>query len=145
MQAVVYSLSLASLTLLAFLTLKHFDKRLTFACGVLCAAYIGLDDFATGMPSEFAGLRFADLIASDARWNWSGKTYSLLLSVAVISGLGLNAKAVGLTCVSPDCALMHGPCLRGIAGGTGVPPRPAVRRLAPDLESGPGGAIQRRS
>ena len=97
MQAVVYSLSLAALTLLAFWTLKYFDKRLTFACGILFAAYVGLDDFATGMPSEFAGLRFADLIAPDARWNWSGKTYSLLLSVAVISGLGLNAKAVGLT------------------------------------------------
>lgn len=97
MQAVVYSLSLAAITLLAFLSLKYFDKRLTYAFGILFAVYIGLDDFATGMPSEFAGLRFAELMAPDARWNWSGKTYSLLLSAAVILGLGLSAKAVGLT------------------------------------------------
>ena len=30
------------------------------------------------MPAEFAGLRFAELIAPDAQWNWSGKVYSLL-------------------------------------------------------------------
>src|SRR5688572_10292795 len=96
MQAAVYSLSLAALTLLAFLSLKCFDKRLTYAFGVLFAVYIGLDDFATGMPSGFASLRFVDLTAPDARWNWSGKTYRLLLSVAVVLGTGLNARAVGL-------------------------------------------------
>lgn len=92
MEAVIFSLSFAAIALLIFLALKYFDKRLTFALGLLFAAYLGLDDLVTGLPSGSAAF---DFVGGD--WNWSGKIYSLLLSIVVILGLGIRPKALGLT------------------------------------------------
>jgi membrane protease YdiL (CAAX protease family) len=88
--AVVYSLALCAISFLAFLSLKYFDRRLTFSFGVLYAVYVGLGDLVTGLPPEVAELRFVF-----SRWNWSGKVYSLLFSVAVIGALRLKANAIG--------------------------------------------------
>jgi uncharacterized protein len=72
---------------------------LTLALGFLFAVYVGLDDLVTGLPPAVAELRFVN-----SRWNWSGKTYSLILSIIVIIGLGMGSKAVGL--VLPQRKLM---------------------------------------
>jgi len=44
------------------------------------------------MPASIAAVRLFD-----GNWNWSGKLYSIVLSLAVILGLRMNANAVGLT------------------------------------------------
>lgn len=92
MEAVIFSLCFAAIAFLIFLAFKPFDKRLTLGFGLLFAAYLGLDDLVTGLPSGSSA--FA-LIGGE--WNWSGKIYSLLLSVAVVLGLGIKAEALGLT------------------------------------------------
>jgi uncharacterized protein len=92
MDAIIFSLSFAAVAFVAFLALKHFDRRLTIVFGLVFSAYLGLDDLATSLPS-LSG--FFQLTGGD--WNWSGKIYSLLLSVVVILALGMKAKAVGLT------------------------------------------------
>lgn len=92
MDAVTYSITFAAITFAAFVLLKHFDRRLTWTVGVLFAVYVGLDDLVTGLPPELPELR-----PFTTRWNWWGKTYSILLSIVVILGFGLSAKAVGLT------------------------------------------------
>ncbi len=92
MEAVIFSLSFAAIAFLVFLSFKYFDKRLTCALGLLFAAYLGLDDLVTGLPSGSAAF---DFVGGD--WNWSGKIYSLLLSSVVILGLGIRPKALGLT------------------------------------------------
>jgi membrane protease YdiL (CAAX protease family) len=65
---------------------------LTFAFGLLFAVYLGLDDLVTGLPSGSAAFSFIG-----GEWNWSGKIYSLLLSVVVVLGLGIKPEALGLT------------------------------------------------
>lgn len=92
MEAVVFSLGFAAIAFLVFLAFKRFDSRLTFAFGLLFAAYLGLDDLVTGLPSSSPAFRFIG-----GEWNWSGKTYSLLLSLGVVIGLGIKPKAIGLT------------------------------------------------
>ncbi|MGY0633630.1 CPBP family glutamic-type intramembrane protease [Luteimonas sp. A478] len=92
MEAVIFALSFAAISLLVFLAFKHFDKRLTLVFGVLFAAYLGLDDLVTGLPSSSSAFSF---IGGD--WNWSGKIYSLVLSVLVVLGLGIKREALGLT------------------------------------------------
>src|SRR5688500_16461439 len=92
MEAVVFSLSFAAIAFLAFLAFKYFDKRLALAFGLLFAAYLGLDDLATSLPSIWPVFGF---VGGD--WNWAGKIYSILLSFLVILGLGIRAKAIGLT------------------------------------------------
>ena len=92
METVIFSVSFAVIAFLIFLSFKYFDRRLTFAFGLLFAAYLGLDDLVTGLPSSSAAFSFVG-----AEWNWSGKIYSLLLSVVVILGLGIKPKALGLT------------------------------------------------
>ncbi|MEZ0472504.1 type II CAAX prenyl endopeptidase Rce1 family protein [Luteimonas salinilitoris] len=92
MEAVIFSLSFAAIAFLIFLSFKYFDKRLTFAFGLLFAAYLGLDDLVTGLPSASSAFSFAG-----GEWNWSGKVYSLLLSIAVVLGLGIKPEAIGLT------------------------------------------------
>ena len=91
MEAAIYSLGLAAITFLAFLALKWHDRRLAYTFGALCALYIGLDDLVTGLASSVAAL---DLVGGE--WNWSGKLYSLLLSAAVIAGLGVSAGAAAI-------------------------------------------------
>lgn len=92
MEAVIFSLSFAAIAFFIFLSFKYFDKRLTFAFGLLFAAYLGLDDLVTGLPSASAAFSFAG-----GEWNWSGKVYSLLLSIMVVLGLGIKPEAIGLT------------------------------------------------
>jgi uncharacterized protein len=92
MKAVIFSLTLAAIAFLIFLSFKYFDKRLTFAYGLLFAAYLGLDDLVTGLPSGSAAFSFIG-----GEWNWSGKIYSMLLSVAMVLGLGIKPRALGLT------------------------------------------------
>lgn len=92
MEAVIFSMSFATVAFLIFLSLNHFDRRLTLACGLLFAAYLGLDDLVTGLPS---GSDAFSIVGGE--WNWSGKIYSLLLSIVVILGFGIQPKAIGLT------------------------------------------------
>lgn len=95
MDAIIYSVSVATIAFAGFLSLKYFDKRLIFAFGALFAIYIGLDDLVTGLPYSLDGI--VDITLVDGYWNWSGKIYSLVLSLAVILALRMNAKAVGLS------------------------------------------------
>jgi membrane protease YdiL (CAAX protease family) len=67
------------------------DRRMTYGFGLLFVAYLVLDDFITGLPYT---AEIFDL--NPAQWNWAGKVYSILLSAAVIAGLGINARATGL-------------------------------------------------
>jgi len=92
MEAAIFSLSFAAIAFLIFLSCKYFDKRLTFAFGLLFATYLGLDDLVTGLPSGSAAFSFIG-----GEWNWSGKIYSLLLSIVVVLGLGIKPQALGLT------------------------------------------------
>ena len=78
MEAFIFALSFAAIAFLVFLAFKHFDKRLTFTFGLLFAAYLGLDDLITGLPSGSSAFSFIG-----GEWNWSGKIYSLLLSVVL--------------------------------------------------------------
>jgi membrane protease YdiL (CAAX protease family) len=91
MDTLFYTAGYAAITLLAFLALKPFDKRLTLGFGLTFVAYLVLDDFITGLPYA---VPFFDL--NPAHWNWTGKAYSILFSVAVIAGLGMNTSATGL-------------------------------------------------
>lgn len=92
MDAVVYSATFAAIVFLAFAFLKRLDARLTWTLGVLFALYVGLDDLVTGLPPEVPELR-----PFTTRWNWWGKSYSVLLSIVVILAFALSPKAVGLT------------------------------------------------
>ena len=91
MDTAIYSLSYAAIALIGFLALKPLDKRLAYSFGLLFILYLTLDDFATGLTYSFSFFNFLP-----GHWNWEGKIYSLLLSIIVILGLGMNAKAVGL-------------------------------------------------
>jgi hypothetical protein len=92
MEALVFSFSFAVIAFLAFLLFKQFDKRLTLVFGCLFAIHLGLDDLATSLPSISSSFRLFD-----GDWNWSGKIYSVLLSLLVALGLGIKAKAIGFT------------------------------------------------
>jgi uncharacterized protein len=91
MDTAFYTAGILAITLLAFLALKPFDRRLTLGFGLLFVAYVVLDDFITGLPYT---AEIFDL--NPAQWNWAGKVYSILLSAAVIAGLGMSARATGL-------------------------------------------------
>lgn len=92
MDALIFSVSFAAIAFLIFLAFKYFDRRLTIAFGLLFAAYLGLDDLVTGLPS---GSDAFSIVGGE--WNWSGKIYSLLLAIVVVLALKMNPKAVGLT------------------------------------------------
>jgi uncharacterized protein len=83
-------LALCALSLLAFLALKYFDKRLVFAFAILFAVYVAVDDLVTGLG--WTAFRFIHA----GYWNWSGKICSLLLSLAVIVALRMSREATGL-------------------------------------------------
>jgi membrane protease YdiL (CAAX protease family) len=91
MDTAFYTAGILSVTFLAFLALKPFDKRLAWGFGLLFVAYVVLDDFITGLPYT---AEVFDL--NPAQWNWAGKAYSLLLSAAVIAVSGMSARAAGL-------------------------------------------------
>jgi uncharacterized protein len=92
MNPFIVSLSMAVIGLAVFLVSKPFDKRLKLGLGVLFAVYLALDDLVTGLPSAYTAFRFVQ-----AEWNWSGKIYSLVLSVVVLLVLRINARAAGIT------------------------------------------------
>jgi uncharacterized protein len=92
MDTLIYALSFATLCFLIFGLLRRWDARLTLVGGLLFAAYLGLDDLLTGLPSASAAFRIVE-----GEWNWSGKFYSLLLGILVILALRLKPLAVGLT------------------------------------------------
>ncbi len=92
MDALVSSLAFTVAVALVFLAAAASDRRLAVAFALLGAVYLGLDDLVTGLPHA---LRMP--ILPGARWNWSGKVLSLLLSALVITGLRLSPAAVGLT------------------------------------------------
>jgi uncharacterized protein len=91
MDTLFYTAGCLAITLLAFLTLKPFDRDVSYGFGLLFVAYVVLDDFITGLP--YTAVIF-DL--NPGQWNWAGKFYSILLSAAVIAGLRMNASATGL-------------------------------------------------
>ncbi len=92
MNAVIFALAFAAIAALLCAALSRIDRRVSFASALLCAAYLGLDDLVTGLPSVSATF---DVIGGG--WNWSGKLYSLLLSMAVLFSLGIRPAAAGLT------------------------------------------------
>ena len=91
MDTAFYTAGYVAIIFLAFLALRPFDKRLAFSFGLLFVAYLVLDDFITGLPYA---VPIFDL--NPARWNWAGKFYSILFSIAVIAALGMSASATGL-------------------------------------------------
>jgi membrane protease YdiL (CAAX protease family) len=91
MDILFYTAGYAAVILLAFFALKPFDKRLALGFGLLFATYLLLDDFITGLPYT---VPLFDL--NPAHWNWAGKIYSILFSLAVIACLGMNTSATGL-------------------------------------------------
>jgi uncharacterized protein len=91
-EAAVFSLAFAAIAALVLLCARVCDRGITLACALLAAAYLGLDDLVTGLPSGSSALRFVD-----AQWNWSGKVYSLVLAAAVFAATGCSGRACGLT------------------------------------------------
>lgn len=92
MEALIFSLALATIAAVAFLASKPLEKRILITCALAAAVYIGVDDFVTGLPSLVKGLNPAG-----AHWNWVGKLLSLALSAIVIVALRLSPATVGLT------------------------------------------------
>lgn len=92
MESLLFSLSFMSIAFLIFISIKHFDKRLTFSFGLLFSIYLGFDDLVTSLPAVSPLFRLMD-----GDWNWSGKVYSLIFSGFVIMLFGIKAKSIGLT------------------------------------------------
>ena len=90
--AAIFSLSFAAIAFAIFLAFKYFDRRLTVVFGLLFAVYLGLDDLVTGLASASPALSFVG-----GQWNWSGKIYSLALSLVVVLAFGIRRDALGLT------------------------------------------------
>jgi membrane protease YdiL (CAAX protease family) len=89
---VVFALSFASIAAAVFLLASRLDRKILASSALICAVYLGLDDFATGLPSVVPNLDFLG-----GQWNWAGKVLSLALSVAAIRVSRLNLTTVGLT------------------------------------------------
>ena len=77
---------------MVFLLARVFDRRISVACALGSAAYLGLDDLVTGLPSAIRSLGI-----SGTHWNWTGKVLSLALSGILILVLKLRPEAVGIT------------------------------------------------
>ncbi len=92
MDSLIGSAIFAAACFLVFLLVRPFDKRLLLGFGVLFAAYIGVDDVMTGLPSL---IHATNLIHGG--WNWTGKIYSLLFSFIVIIALRIDRTGAGLT------------------------------------------------
>jgi membrane protease YdiL (CAAX protease family) len=85
-----YTATFAAIALLGGAAASRVDGRIGWIGVLLFAGYLGLDDLATALGSQ-SGF---DLLGGE--WNWSGKAYSLLLAVAAMVTLRLDARAVGL-------------------------------------------------
>ena len=92
MDTAIFSLSYVAIAFLVAVALRPFDRRITLYYGLLFAIYLGFDDLATGLPNLSSSFEFLP-----GQWNWTGKIYSILLSMAVILAFGLSPKAIGLT------------------------------------------------
>lgn len=92
MPVISFTLIFAASAFVVFLVSRLFDRRLSIWAGVLFAAYVGLDDLATGLPSMYPEFRIID-----ATWNWTGKIYSLALAALIFFGLRISPEAAGLT------------------------------------------------
>ncbi|MGH8224773.1 MAG: CPBP family intramembrane glutamic endopeptidase [Gammaproteobacteria bacterium] len=91
MDTVIVYGSFFIITFLGFVALRWFDRRLTFFFGLLFAAYVTLTPLVTGLPYFWGVLNL-----NPGYWNWAGKVYAIVFAAAVILGLGMNAKAIGL-------------------------------------------------
>lgn len=91
LQTLLFSIVFAFLSAILFLLARTLDKRISLGCALGAAAYLGLDDLVTGLPSAFPGLHLP------GHWNWAGKCLSLGLSFVVIALLRLRPESVGLT------------------------------------------------
>ncbi len=91
MDVLLFSLLFASIGFVLALLAKAADKRIPVAAAALFAAYLALDDLATGLPHLAGAFDFIP-----GSWNWSGKVLSLAFSVVVMVALRLSPDAVGL-------------------------------------------------
>jgi membrane protease YdiL (CAAX protease family) len=91
MDTLIYTLLFGSTCFVLSLLAKAVDKRILVVGALLCAAYLGLDDFITGLPHLVRSLDFVS-----GHWNWSGKILSLIFSLTVIFALKLSPDALGL-------------------------------------------------
>jgi membrane protease YdiL (CAAX protease family) len=89
--ALIFSLAFVACGVAAGLLAKACDRRIAVAGALLFAAYLALDDLATGLPHLMPGFDFLP-----GEWNWSGKVLSLVFSALVIVALRLSPDAVGL-------------------------------------------------
>ncbi|MEX2124662.1 MAG: CPBP family intramembrane glutamic endopeptidase [Woeseia sp.] len=92
MESLIGTAIFAAACFLIFLCFKWLDKRLLLGFGILFAAYIGIDDVLTGLPSLVPALR-----QMPGQWNWAGKILSLIFSFIVIFTLQIDKTATGLT------------------------------------------------
>ncbi|WNH52204.1 CPBP family intramembrane glutamic endopeptidase [Stenotrophomonas oahuensis] len=92
MDAVIFAVSFTLICAALFLLVRLFDQRIPVSMALLGALLLGLDDLVTGLASTVPALA-----VFGGGWNWSGKVYSLVLSVLVILALKLDRHAVGLT------------------------------------------------
>lgn len=92
MDAVIFAVSFTLICAALFLLVRVFDKRIRVSMALLGALLLGLDDLVTGLASTVPALA-----VFGGGWNWSGKVYSLVLSVLVILALKLDRHVVGLT------------------------------------------------
>lgn len=92
MDAVIFAASFALVSAVLFSLVRLFDRRIRLSMVLLCALLLGLDDLVTGLASTVPALA-----VFGGGWNWSGKVYSLVLSVIVILALRIDRDAIGLT------------------------------------------------
>jgi len=89
--AIISSSLFAAACLLLTSAATRFDKRITLLSAVITSAFLGLDDFVTGLPNLLPALK---LIGED--WNWTGKFLSLALAAVAIRSLKISRDALGL-------------------------------------------------
>jgi membrane protease YdiL (CAAX protease family) len=89
---VVFALSFSLVAAVIFLLTSRLDPKVLASSALICAVYLGLDDFLTGLPSVAPSLPLVG-----GQWNWAGKVLSLVLSLAAIRVFRLNLATVGLT------------------------------------------------
>jgi hypothetical protein len=91
MDALIYSLILASIGFAVAMLARSAEKRILVTSAALFAIYLALDDYITGLPHLVPALH-----SIPGHWNWSGKVLSLVFSAIVIGSLRLSPDAVGL-------------------------------------------------
>jgi membrane protease YdiL (CAAX protease family) len=92
LEALAFSLAFALICAVLFLLARAFDRRISRLAALATAAYLGLDDLVTGLPSAVRSLQLLP-----GHWNWTGKILSLGLSLLTILILRLRPADAGLT------------------------------------------------